>query len=122
MSHTVDMSINLTDVAALEKACKRLGIRFDKEEKNVKLFSSEERGMTVHLNGWKYPLVVQKDGKLKMDNYNGSWGKQERLTELQAHYGLEKAKIEAMRKGYMTTESRDKDGNLKLTIQLGGGY
>ena len=122
MSHTVDMKINLTDAKALEKACNRLGVRFDKEEKNVKLYNSTEKGMAVHLKDWKYPVVIQKDGTVKMDNYGGSWGKQERLTELQAHYGLEKAKIEAMRKGYQTSESVDKDGNLKLTINLASGY
>lgn len=118
MSHTVDMSIDLRDVSALEKACKRLSIKFDKEEKNVKLYSSTEKGMAVHLKDWSYPVVVQKDGKIKMDNYNGHWGKQERLTELQAFYGVEKAKIEAARKGYQTTESVDKHGNPKLTIYL----
>ena len=118
MSHTVNMKIDLRDVAALEKACKRLNVAFDKEEKNVKLFSSTEKGMSVQLDGWKYPVVIQSDGSVKADNYNGSWGKQEKLTELQAFYGLEKAKIEAMRKGYTTMESVDKEGNPKLAIQL----
>ena len=118
MSHTVDMSIDMRDATALEKACKRLKIRFDKEERNVKLYSSTEKGMAVQLEGWRYPVVIQKDGQVKMDNYNGNWGKQEKLTELQAYYGMEKAKIEATRKGYQTTESVDKYGNPKLTVYL----
>ena len=119
MSHTVDMQVDLRDAAALEKACKRLKISFDKEEKNVKLYSTTEQGMAVQLDGWRYPIVIRKDGTIKADNFNGSWGKEEKLRELQAVYGLEKAKIEANRKGYQTTESLDKDGNFKLTIFVG---
>lgn len=40
---------------------------------------------------------------------------------LRQAYGIEKAKLEARRKGYSVYESRKADGAITLKIQLGGG-
>jgi hypothetical protein len=110
MSHTTNIKINVTDLQALENACKRLGL--DLKEGEFKLYSSTQVGIGVTLPGWKYPVVFNlKTGTVAYDNYNGNWGNIQELNKLVAYYGLEKAKIEARKKGYSYYESYDQNKN-----------
>jgi len=118
MSHTMNIKIELHDRAALEAACQRLGLSFT--EGTHKLYATNENGIGIKLPGWQYPIVVKSDGTIAYDNYNGHWGKIEELNKLRAYYGLEKAKIEARKKGYSVYETQDQEGNLVLRIQVGG--
>ncbi|HOL44682.1 MAG TPA: hypothetical protein PLN56_11370 [Methanoregulaceae archaeon] len=118
MSHTMNVRIELHDRDALEAACQRLGLTII--EGKHKLYSSTEEGLGIRLPGWKYPVVI-KDGTVAYDNYRGSWGKLEELNKLRAYYGLEKAKMEARKRGYSVYESFN--GNtqeLELRIRVGG--
>ena len=119
MSHTMNINIELHDRAALEAACQRLGLTL--VEGRHKLYSTTEKGLAIHLQGWKYPIVVKEDGTVSYDNYNGSWGKIEELNKLRAYYGLEKAKIEARKKGYSVYEHYNTSTQeLELKIRVGG--
>jgi hypothetical protein len=57
---------------------------------------------------------------LKYDNYNGRWGEQQYLDSFLQSYAVERAKIEARRKGHTVTEAPLADGSVKLTINVGG--
>ena len=118
MSHTMNIETEIRDIPALKAACKRLGLTA--ESGTFKLYESTEDGVGVRLEGWKYPVVVKNDGKIAYDNYGGSWGKQSELGKLTAHYGIEKAKIEARKKGYSVIEGRNVKGDLTLKIRLEG--
>ncbi|MFN9938220.1 MAG: hypothetical protein ACK56I_01990 [bacterium] len=88
----------------------------------TRLFSQDVTGLQVRLRDWTYPLVIQTEtGKLKYDNYNGHWGKPERLDEFLQAYAVEKTRLEALMQGYSCVEQQLSDGRVKLTIQLGGG-
>jgi len=99
----MNIKIELHDREALEYACQRLGLTII--EGKHKLYSSTEEGLAVCLSGWKYPVVIKNDGTIAYDNYSGSWGKPEELNKLRAYYGVEKAKIEARKKGYSVYET-----------------
>ena len=58
---------------------------------------------------------------MKFDNYLGKWGEQRELDRLLQMYAVEKAKIEARRRGHAVTEQPLSDGSVKLTIQVTGG-
>jgi len=103
MSHTMNIELELHDMDALTEACNKLGLQM--KSGVHKLYSTEEEGIAIQLNGWQYPVVVKSDGTIAYDNYNGRWGDISKLYELKAHYGLEKAKIEARKKGYSFYES-----------------
>ena len=49
------------------------------------------------------------------------WGKQEALDGLLQSYAIEKAKLEARKKGYAVAEQPLADGSIKLTVQVNGG-
>jgi hypothetical protein len=48
------------------------------------------------------------------------WGDQTKLDALLQMYAVEKAKIEARKKGYTVTEQSLASGEIKLTLQVGG--
>ena len=49
------------------------------------------------------------------------WGAAQELEKFLQAYAVEKAKIEARRKGHSVTEQALADGSVKLTIQVAGG-
>jgi len=119
MSHTMNIEIELHDRQALEQACQRLSLTL--AEGKVKFYSTEEEGMLVQLPGWKYPICIKENGHVSYDNYNGQWGKIEKLNKLRAYYGIEKAKIEARKQGCSVYETyNNRTQQLELRIRVGG--
>jgi len=120
MSHTMNIRIEFHDRTALLTACERLKLRA--EEGTHWLCSVKETGLAVFLPGWLYPVVFKEDGSIIFDNYDGRWGSMEELNKLRAFYGLEKAKIEARRKCYLTYENiNTQTRELELRIRIGDG-
>ncbi|EMI57053.1 hypothetical protein [Rhodopirellula sallentina] len=121
MSHVVQIETQVRDATAVRAGCSRLGLD-EPVEGEVRLFSETVSGLAVQLRDWRYPVVFDLDtGETKFDNYQGHWGKRERLDEFLQAYAVEKATQEARRKGYGVTERLREDGSIQLTIQVGQG-
>ena len=120
MSHIVEIKTEIRDQTAVNAACSRL--HFPQPTRGTfQLYSSTETGLGIELPHWKYPVVANTDtGELRFDNYNGRWGSQEYLDQFLQMYAVEKAKIEARRKGHSVVEQRLDNGSVKLTVQVGG--
>lgn len=120
MSHTVTVATKFKSAQAIRRACKRLKIASPVENTTVKLYSEEVTGVTsVHLADWKYPLAINaKTGEAKFDNYNGRWGKQSGLDLFTQAYAAERVKVEAEQYGRNVTETKLKDGSVKLTVAM----
>lgn len=113
----MNIEIELHDRAALEAACERLGVKMI--EGIHRLYQTVEEGIGVCLPGWRYPVVIKNDGTVSYDNYGGQWGNISELNKLRAYYGVEKAKIEARKKGYSVYETFNKDTQeVELQIRL----
>jgi len=86
------------------------------------LSGGEVAGLIVRLPDWTYPVVIDtSSGQVRYDNYEGAWGDQARLERFLQIYAVEKARIEARKKGHQVTEQSLADGSIKLTIRVGGG-
>ena len=121
MSHTVTIKTEIRDRSAVEAACSRVGLAPPVEGKAT-LFSGEVSGLAVKLPDWEYPVVADlATGQLKFDNFGGRWGEQKELDKFLQSYAVEKAKIEARKRGHAVTEQQLADGAIKLTIQVGTG-
>ena len=121
MSHIVTIKTEVRDAAAVQTVCRRLGLPAP-EQGTVKLFSGEVTGLAVKLPDWQYPVVCDlASGQLQYDNFEGRWGNQKELDHFIQAYAVEKAKLEARRRGHSTTEQALADGSIKLTIQVAGG-
>ena len=120
MSHIVQIQTEVRDEQAVVAACRRLGLP-EPIQSTATLFSGQATGLLVKLPGWLYPVVVETaTGQVKFDNYNGAWGPQEQLDRLLQAYAIEKARIEARKRGHSVVEQSLADGSVKLTISVGG--
>jgi hypothetical protein len=121
VSHIVTVAAEARDPAAIAAACRRLGLPAP-EQGTARLFEGEASGLLVRLPGWTYPAVVETaTGRLRYDNFSGAWGDPAQLGRFLQAYSVEKARIEAHRKGYSVTERALADGSIKLTVAVGGG-
>ena len=120
MSHIVTVKTEVRDVSAVFAACRRLGLP-EPVHGTAKLFEGEATGLLVQLPGWLYPVVCNTaTGELSFDNYNQAWGPQEHLDRFMQSYAVEKAGIEARRRGHSVVEQPLADGSIKLSITVGG--
>jgi hypothetical protein len=120
MSHIVTIKTEVRDAVAAHAACQRLGLPAPVRGKH-QLFSGEVEGLGVQLPDWSYPVVADlATGQVKFDNFSGYWGAQKHLDSFLQAYAVEKAKIEARKRGHQCTEQTRADGSNKLTIQVGG--
>ena len=120
MSHIVEIRTEIRDEAAVKAACVRLQLPTP-EHKTVRLFNATATGLCVQLPGWSYPVVANlATGQLQYDNYQGHWGEQKQLNSFLQAYAVEKAKIEARKKGHTVTETNLHDGSIRVTIRVGG--
>jgi len=121
MSHIVQIQSQVRDAEAVQAACRRLGL-LAAVQRSARLFSGSITGLAVQLPGWTYPAVCQLDsGQVKFDNYGGAWGDQKEMDRFLQAYAIERARIEARKKGYTVTEQALTDGSVKLTIHVAGG-
>ena len=120
MSHIVTIAVEVRDLVAIQAACRRLELAepvFGKAQ----LFEKETEGILIKLPDWMFPVVCDlPTGTIHYDNYGGSWGDQKQLDKFVQTYSIEKATLEARRKGYSVCEQSLSDGSIKLTINLGG--
>ena len=121
MSHIVTVKTEVRDPTAVHAACRRLGLP-EPVHGTARLFSGEAIGLLVKLPDWLYPAVVHVEtGRVQFDNYGGAWGRQEHLDRFLQRYALEKAALEARRRGHGVVEQALRDGSVKLTVTIGGG-
>jgi hypothetical protein len=120
MSHTVEIATEVRDEEAVRLACQRLQLK-PPVRGSIKLFSETVTGLAVQLPDWEYPAVFNTDtGQMRYDNFFGKWGDKSRLDSFLQAYAVEKAKVEARRKGYSVFEQTLANGSIKLTLQVGG--
>ena len=119
MSHIVTIQTQVRDPQSISDACRRLHLPAP-EFATVPLFSTTATGWAVQLPQWTYPVVCDVErGQLQYDNYGGRWGGQQHLDQFVHAYAVEKAKLEARKRGYSAIEQPLADGSIKVTIQLG---
>jgi len=120
LSHIVTVKTEVRDHVAVSAAFRRLELPPPRVG-SAQLFSGQVSGLIVRLPDWTYPLVINTTtGQVRYDNYGGAWGDQAQLDRFLQAYAVEKARIEAGKKGHQVTEQTLADGSIKLTIQVGG--
>lgn len=121
MSHIVTVQVEVRDLEAVQSTCRRLGLKQPVHGKAV-LFETEVEGILVELPDWVFPIVcILNTGEVKYDSFNGAWGEQKHLDRFVQTYSIEKATLEARKKGYSVVEQPLSDGSVKLTVNVGNG-
>lgn len=120
MSHIVKIKTEVRDAAAVTAACRRRQLA-DPVFGRHRLYRGEVEGLAVRLRDWHYPAVCQLEtGEVQFDNFGGRWGEQRELDQFMQAYAVEKAHIEARKRGHTFTEQALADGSIKVSIQIGG--
>ena len=120
VSHIVTIQVEVRDFDAIRSACRRLSLKEPVQGKAT-LFETEVEGILVELPDWVFPVVcVLETGEVKYDHFGGTWGYEKHLDRFVQTYCIEKATIEARKKGYSVVEQNMVDGSVKLTINIGG--
>lgn len=120
MSHIVTIKTEVRDPEAVAAACRRLGLP-EPAHGTAQMFEGQATGLLVRLSDWLYPVVCDTTtGELRYDNYGGAWGRAEHLDRFVQAYAVERAKIEARRRGHSVVEQTLADGSIKLTVTVGG--
>ncbi len=120
MSHIVTIQVEVCDLDAIRSACRRLNLKEPVQGKAT-LFETEVEGILVELPDWVFPVVCVLDtGEVRYDHFNGAWGDEKHLNQFVQTYCIEKATLEARKKGYSVVEQNMVDGSVKLTVNIGG--
>jgi hypothetical protein len=116
MSYIVTIQTKVHDPAAVQTACKRLDLP-EEVGGTASLYSGEATGLLVGLPGWQYPVVIDVlTGTPRYGNFEGRWVEQAQFDRLLQMYAVEKAKLEARKRGYAVTEQILQDGAIQLRI------
>jgi hypothetical protein len=116
MSHIVTIETKVHDPVAVSATCQRLGLA-QPQQGTARLFNGEATGLLVRLSGWQYPAVIDTlSGIVRYDNFGGRWGDQHDLDRFLQIYAVEKAKLEARKKGYAVHEQTLDGGAIKVQI------
>lgn len=119
MSHIVSIQTKVHDPAAVVAACRRLDLAEPRPGK-AELYSGEALGLIVQLPGWQYPAVIDTlTGQIRYDNFEGHWGDPQHLDRFLQAYAVEKAKLEARKKGFSVSEQALEDGSIRVQITEG---
>jgi hypothetical protein len=119
MSHIVTLRTKVHDPATVAAACQRLNLAPPRQG-TAQFYSGEAEGLLVQLPGWQYPIVIDTlGGIVHYDNFEGHWGGQQHLDRFLQLYAVERAKLEARKKGYTVNEQALQDGSIKVQISEG---
>jgi hypothetical protein len=120
LSHIVEIKTEVRDHTAVAAACRRLALP-EPARGTAQLYSGQATGLLVHLPDWLYPVVIDTgSGAIRYDNYGGCWGAEEHLNRFLQAYAVERARGEARKKNYSTTEQSLADGSILVEIEVGG--
>ncbi len=120
MSHIVTIRTEVRDPVAIRMACTRLNLS-EPVFGEFRIYNNLATGWNVQLPGWKFPVVCDTNSaNITFDNFEGNWGDRQHLNRFLQRYAVEKAKLEARRRGHTVAEQLLSDGSVKLTISLGG--
>jgi hypothetical protein len=139
MSHVSKIELEIKDLGTLAAACKRLGIELRKGQRQYKWFGSYigdhplPEGFTqsdlgkcdhaIHVPGAEYEIGVVRRGNsyILLWDFWRSGGLEEKLGKnaglLKQAYTIEKARIEARRKGYTVIEKKT-DSGVRLYLRM----
>lgn len=129
MSHITSIELEIRDLGALKAACGRLGLTFMEGQQNCLYYKGQTASCShaIQVPGAEYEVGVVASGNggygLVWDPYQAGGLASvlgDNAGKLKQAYGIEKAKIEARKKGYSVYE-RVKD-NGAITLNIEGGF
>jgi hypothetical protein len=115
MSHVATITLEFRDRQALADAATACG--FPLGEGAVTFFDGTRvTGTAVRLPGWQYPVVIDAEGRLHYDHYEGRWGDLAQLHRFRQAYAEAATTRFARARGYLVTRTMQADGTVRLAV------
>ena len=115
MSHVATIALEFRDPAALSEAAAVCGL--DLRQEMVTFYDGTHvTGTALRLPGWRYPVVVDVEGCLHYDHYEGRWGNLAQLHRFQQAYAEAATTRFARARGYLITRTTQADGTVRLAL------
>lgn len=128
MSHVQTIEIEITDLNTVKSVCKRLGLEWKQDQKTFRWYVGQNPcDHAISVPGASYEIGVLKNVGMKgytlqVDYYDKKVT--EKIGQLgglfKQAYALEKAKAEAIKKGYSVREHKINERQIELRITVGG--
>jgi len=122
MSHFTSIKTKITDIQALRRAVKELGYELVANERVRGFNLSEPVDYVVRLKG-SYDVGLKKNASGSYDLVVDWWGGHvaaelgEGAGKLLQAYSYHKVALEARKRGYSVTHSKQRDGTIKVVIR-----
>jgi hypothetical protein len=115
MSHVATIALEFRDPAALREAA---GVcRLDLHPETVTFYDGTRvAGTALRLPGWRYPVVIDTDGRLHYDHFEGRWGDLAQLHRFHQAYAEAATTHFARARGYLVTRTAQADGTIRLAL------
>ena len=115
MSHVATITLEFRDSAALADAAAACGVGLAHD--TVRFFDGTRvTGTAVRLPGWQYPVVVDSQGRLFYDHYDGRWGDLAHLHRFRQAYAEAATRRFAHAQGFRVTRAVQADGTVRLAL------
>ena len=115
MSHVATITLEFRDRQALADAAAVCG--FPLGEATVTFFDGTHvTGTEVRLPGWQYPAVIDAEGRLHYDHYEGRWGNLAHLHRFRQAYAEAATTRFARARGYLVTRTAQAEGTVCLAL------
>ena len=129
MSHISKIEMKIKNLAALKRACEKMGLEFREDQQSFSWYGQnrERCDHAIHVPGASYEIRIVKS-KTKANEFEMLWDSYSRggLTNklgqdgglLKQAYAVEQTMQTAMNQGHMVTTQKQKDGVIRLVVTV----
>ena len=91
MSHISTYAIKVKDVDLVCRIALEMGYKVNLQEQTVQFFGSNtvKAIASISIDGWKYPIAINKDGEISYDHWGSEPNTMEKLGELLQKYSTD---------------------------------
>jgi hypothetical protein len=115
MSHVATIALEFRDPTALGEAATACGLSLRQE--TVTFYDGTRvTGIALRLPGWRYPVIIDAEGRLHYDHYEGRWGDLAHLHRFRQAYAEAATRRFARTQGFRVTRTVQPDGTVRLAL------
>jgi hypothetical protein len=104
MSHIVKVALKFKVQQALDHAIKTASCGAKPVENYEFYDGNKVSGLGIQFNGWRYKAVIDNEGTMVYDTFDGEWGDESHMEKFCREYTFEVARSWAMERGYLVQD------------------
>ncbi len=121
MSHTVRSKTQLTDRSLILKVAEKMKGCSIVEPASVRLYDgtlAKSTDTCVKFDNWQYPIIVDGEGAVFYDNYDGAWGEEKTLDDFLGLYNKELIEQQAQTEGWFLESLQETEDKIVFEYEV----